>query len=142
MPKFDGASIGGDLEYDFSRWSGPTGVVPEPPRAAVNTLMKSISVAFKDLGLRDEDETDDSLTPNDVEKTMNQIEDEELFEKMNEKLLDALAKVCAGSPSRENLEALPYRPFMGFFGYLIGNLTNPEGSKPGTTSSPRRLRSA
>lgn len=141
MPKFDATSIGGDLEYDFSRWGGPTGVVPEPPRAAVNTLMKNISQAFKDAGLRDETEEDDSLTPEEVESTMNKVEDEEIFEKLSIQLLDALAKICAGSPSREVLEALPYRPFMGFFGYLIGNLTNPEGSKPGTNNSPRRLRS-
>lgn len=141
MPKFDASTIGGDLEYDFSKWNGPTGVVPEPPRSAVTTLMKQISRAFKDSGLRDEDADDDTLTPDEVEKTMNKVEDEEVFEKLTAELLDALAKVCAGSPTREQLEALPYRPFMGFFGYLVGNLTNPEGSKPGSNSSQRRLRS-
>lgn len=141
MPKFDASSIGGDLEYDFTRWGGPIGVVPEPPRSAVNALMKEISQAFKQSGLRDEEAEDDSLTPEDVESTMNKVEDEEIFEKLSVQLLDALSKICGGSPSRDVLEALPYRPFMGFFGYLIGNLTNPEGSKPGTTNSPRRLRS-
>lgn len=141
MPKFDASSIGGDLEYDFSRWNGPTGVVPEPPRSAVNSMMKSISAAFKETGLRDQNEDDDSLTPEDVESTMSKVDDEEVFEKLTIQLLDALAKLCSGSPSREDLEKLPYRPFMGFFGYLIGNLTNPEGSKPGTTNSRARLRS-
>lgn len=141
MPKFDASSIGGDLEYDLSKWGGPVGVVPEPPRSAVTKLMKEISIAFKESGLRDKDEDDDTLTPDEVERTMNQVEDEEMFERLTEKLIDALAKVCGGSPSREALEALPYRPFMGFFGYLVGNLTNPEGSKPGTNNSRGRLRS-
>lgn len=141
MPKFDASSIGGDLEYDFSKWGGPTGVVPEPPRSGVNKLMKRISKAFKETGLRDEDADDDSLTPDEVASTMDKVEDEEIFEKLNLELLEALADICAGSPSREALDALPYRPFMGFFGYLIGNLTNPEGSRPGTNSSQRRLRS-
>lgn len=142
MPKFDASTIGGDIEYDFSKWGGPAGVVPEPPRNAVSKLMKTVSTAFKEMGLRDEDADDESLTPNDVVNTMAKAEedDEELFEKLTEKLTDALAEVCAGSPSRDALAALPYRPFMGFFGYLIGNLTNPEGTRPGTSNS-RRLRS-
>lgn len=140
MPKFDADSIGGDLEYDFTKWGGPKGVVPEPPRAAVNGMMKKISSAFKEVGLRDEDADDESLTPDQVASTMDKVEDEEMFEKLNDHLLGALADVCGGSPTREQLDALPYRPFMGFFGYLIGNLTNPEGSTPGTKSS-RRLRS-
>lgn len=141
MPKFDASSIGGDLEYDFTTWGGPKGIVPEPPRAAVNGMLKSISSSFKEVGLRDDDESDEVLTPDEVADTMNKVEDDEMFEKLNAKLLDALTEVCGGSPSREALDKLPYRPFMGFFGYLIGNLTNPEESKPGTANSQKRLRS-
>lgn len=141
MPKFDASTIGGDIEYDFSKWGGPSGVVPEPPRNAVSKMMRQISAAFKEYGLRDDNADDDSLTPDDVAKTMSDAEDdEETFEKLSVTLLDAVAGVCGGSPSREVLDALPYRPFMGFFGYLIGNLTNPEGSRSGTSNS-RRLRS-
>jgi hypothetical protein len=140
MPKFDADSIDGDLEYDFSKWGGPSGTVPEPPQHAVRGLMKRISRVFKDSGLRKEDE-EDNITPGEVAETMDRVEDDEMFEKLNIELLDALAMVCGGSPSKEELEKLPYRPFMGFFGYLIGNLTNPEGSTSGTTNSRKRLRS-
>ena len=137
MPKFDADSIGGDIEYDFTKWNGPKGVVPEPPRGLVNDMMKKVSAAFKELGVSDKD----NLTPEDVADTMNEVEDDEMFQKLTDKLVEILAEVCSGSPSKEALAALPYRPFMGFFGYLIGNLTNPEGSTPGTNNSPRRLRS-
>lgn len=140
MPKFDVNSIGGALEYDFSTWGGPIGTVPEPPRAKVNAMMKGVSKVFKELGVVDANSKDD-LTPQEVAQTMDQVEDDETFEKLNDALLDHLAEICDGSPTLEQLKALPYRPFMGFFGYLLGNLTNPEGSNTGTNSSPKRLRS-
>jgi hypothetical protein len=140
VPKFSEETIGGELEYDFTKWGGPKGTVPEPPRFAVNKLLKSIDVTFKELGLKDSDDTSE-LDVDDVAETMNTIDDEEKFVKLQEALLDALTDLCAGNPSREVLEALPYRPFQGFFGYLIGNLTNPEVSVSGTSNSQRRLKS-
>jgi hypothetical protein len=141
MPKFDASSIGGKLEFDFSEWIDPKlgtiiGSVPEPPRAAVNRLMRNVTAAFKEMGIGDKAEGE-NLTPTEVADEMDKIEDEEVFEKMNEMLLDALTEVCGGTPSKDVLYALPYRPFMGFFGYLIGNLTNPEASAPATNSRPR-----
>lgn len=140
MPKFNAESIGGEIEYDFTKWGGPEGVVPEPPRHLVNALMKNITKAFKDADLGPETGEGEVLSPEQVADTMNKIEDEEMFQNLTDKLVEHLAEVCGGSPSKKDLEALPYRPFMGFFGYLIGNLTNPEASAPDTNSS-RRLRS-
>jgi hypothetical protein len=140
MPKFNAESIGGELEFDFSPWGGPVGVVPEPSRIAVNSLMKKIQADFKELGLVDEDD-DDSTTPGEIADRMNKVDDEKLFEKMAANITEAVAEVCGGTPSLKVLEALPYRPFMGFFGFLVGNLMNPEASKPGTNISPRRLTS-
>jgi hypothetical protein len=128
------------LEYDFRPWDGPAGVVPEPSRIAVNSLMKKIQSDFKELGIVDAEE-DDSTTPGEIADRMNKLHDEELFEKMAANITEAVAEVCGGSPSLKVLEALPYRPFMGFFGFLVGALMNPEASKPGTNNSPRRLTS-
>lgn len=140
MPKFDASSIGGELEYDFSKWGGSRGTIPEPPRFAVSKMLKSVEKLFVDLGLRDKDD-DGVKSPDDIIDTMEKVDQEEIFEKMQLGLVEILADVCGGSPSREELEKLPYRPFQGFFGYLMGELTNPEASKPDTHNS-RRLRSA
>jgi hypothetical protein len=145
MPKFDIDSIGGELEYDFTKWLGSgsdyVGVVNEPSRTAVNDLMKRIQQAFKETGIVDSAD-DDSTTPGEIADRMNKIDDDELFETMADKITDAVAVACGGRPALETLKALPYRPFMGFFGFLVGNLMNPEGSKPVTNNSPRRLTSA
>jgi hypothetical protein len=140
MPKFDSSSIGGELDFDFTKWGGKAGTVPEPSRPAVNKLMKKIQSDFKKLGMVGE-EDDESTTPGEIADRMNKIDDEELFETMANNITDAVAELCGGTPSLKELQALPYRPFMGFFGFLVGNLMNPEASKPGTNNSPRRLTS-
>lgn len=139
MPKFDASSIGGELEYDFSKWGGSKGVIPEPPRFAVSRMLKRVDELFESLGLRKKEDKGVE-TPEDVINTMEKVSEEEVFEKMAAGLVEILAEVCDGSPSKEDLEKLPYRPMQGFFGYLMGELTNPEVSKPDTNSS-RRLRS-
>lgn len=144
MPKFDESYIGGELEYSFEKWLGTgkdhRGVVPEPSRPAVNALMKRIQNNFKEAGLVDEKD-DNSTTPSEIADRMNKIDDDEMFEKLATSITEAVAEVCGGTPSLKTLMALPYRPFMGFFGYLVGNLMSPETSAPGTNNSPRRLTS-
>src|ERR1044072_1650810 len=145
MPSFGVDTIGGTLDYDFTTWLGEgddhKGTVNEPSRAAGNSVMKKIQSTFKDSGVVDA-AADESTTPAEVANTMNKLTDDELFEKLANDITTAIAEVCGGRPSLETLQALPYRPFMGFFGFLIGNLMNPESSKLGTNISPRRLTSA
>jgi hypothetical protein len=145
MPKFDEGSIGGELEYKFTKWLDESykdrvGVVPEPSRPAVNSLMKRIQNDFKEMGIVD-NEDGGSTTPGEIADRMNKIDDDALFETLAIKITEAVADVCNGTPSLKTLMALPYRPFMGFFGFLVGNLMNPEASKPDSNNSPRRLTS-
>lgn len=143
MPKFSADSIGGQIEYDFSTWGGPVGVVPEPSRRQVKKFMDDIQQGFKEIGLRTNKDSDsDTTTLEDVAETVDSIDadDEETFQRTADMLTKAVAEVCNGSPSFDDLAALHYRPFMGFFGYLIGELMNPEVSRPGTNNA-RRLRS-
>lgn len=171
MPKFSSSTIGGRIEYDFREWGGPEGVVPEPPRMAVKKFMSGVQKIFKDLGLKEDSESSDEneeelISPNELVNTMNDIDDEEIFERLTEGITGEMAILCGatrmeketgekneqgfpvvefeysgGSPSYDVLKALHYRPFMGFFGYLMEHLMNPEVSRSDTTQSPRRLRS-
>jgi hypothetical protein len=142
MPEFNGKSLGGDLRYDFSDFGHPDikGVVPEPSRFAVKKFLRDVQAAFKSLKLA-ADDAPEQASPDDIVNTMNKIDDEELFDKLTESITDALAELCGGSPTRDQLERLGYRPFMGFFGYLMENLMNPELSRPGIRNSQVALRS-
>jgi hypothetical protein len=146
MPKFDVNSIGGSLEYDFSdpQWLGPgdghKGFIPEPSRQLVNDFLKNIQAKFKEMGLVGQDASD-SATAQQVASTLSNVDDESTYERIAEEITAEVAKLCGGSPSLEVLQKLPYRPFMGFVGYVMGNLLNPEAGRPGTTNSPSRLTS-
>jgi hypothetical protein len=149
VAKFSAESLD-PIEYDFTGFNSPDGkpindkgAIPEPSRAQVNAMMNDVQNAFKDLGLGE----DSAETPEKVVETMNAMnssndgEDEDKFAKMSEHLVDAMADLCGGSPSKKSLEDLPYRAFMAFFGYLMGEVMSPEASAPVTKNSPRTLRS-
>ena len=165
MPKFDGDSLGGDLAYDFTAYGHPeiVGVVPEPSRFAAKKFFKDIQLVMKSLDLvKDEDKDKDTASPEQIVEAMNAVDDEEMFDKLTDGVTDALAELCGntyrgvsesdgttlhkewnndGKPTHSQLTALGYRPFMGFFGYLMQNLMNPELQAPATKTSPVRLRS-
>jgi hypothetical protein len=159
VPKFDGKSLGGDLAYDFSEFGHPdiVGVVPEPSRFAAKRFFKEVQQVFKKLNLVDKNDESDSASPDQIVEVMNKIDDEGLFDQLTDGITDCLARLCGGeevqdstgmgmvwkggSPTHDQLMALGYRPFMGFFGYLMQNLMNPELQAPATNTSPVRLRS-
>lgn len=153
MPKFDEASVGGDLDYDFSKMGQPgvSGTIPEPSRIAVKKFFKNVQAAFKDLKLVD-NSAPDQASPDSIVQTMNSIDDEELFDTITEKITENVAALCGGerdedgkwsggSPTYDQIVALKYRYFMMFFGYIMENLMNPELSRPGTNRSQVRLTS-
>jgi hypothetical protein len=169
MPKFDSKSIGGKIEYDFTEWGGQLGVVEEPSKFAVKKFLKDVQAVFKKLKVVEDDERD-STSPDEIVRVMNDVDDEQVFEDLTQGITDALAELCGaqrmdeeiprdpdgpdgdlmptvkttwsgGSPSHATLSALKYRPFMGFFGYLMENLMNPELSRSDTSPSQRTLRS-
>lgn len=156
MPKFDGSSLGGDLAYDFTEFGHPeiVGVVPEPSRFAAKRFFKEVQQVFKQMNVA-EDKDADTTSPDEIVRVMNKIDDEEMFDRLTEGVTDALARLCGGEqkvdgenvvwiggqPTHKELTALGYRPFMGFFGYLMSNLMNPELQAPASNSSPVRLRS-
>lgn len=160
MPKFSADSIS-KVEYDFRGFTdedGNTiddaGVVPEPSRKLVNGTMKKITAAFDALGVKDVQEN-----PEAIADAMSQVkdDDEDMFENMSQAVLIAMAELCGnkpvyqtpdaprddeilswqdtGHPTFTSLNKLDYRPFMGFFGYVMGEMMNPEASNPGTTRS-------
>lgn len=163
MPTFNGNSLGGDLAYDFTDYGHPDikGVVPEPSRFAAKKFFKDVQTVMKSLSLVDENEGDQA-SPDQIVQVMNAVDDEEMFDKLTDGITDCLARLCGaeelpdstvigdgtgktvwigGSPSHAQLTALGYRPFMGFFGYLMQNLMNPELQASVTNNSPVRLRS-
>jgi hypothetical protein len=136
MPKFDASSVS-DIEYDFTGWNiDDKGVVPEPSRHLISKTMKRVSEAFKMLDAGEVEET-----PEGIARAMEKVSDEETFDKLGDELLDAITELCNGSPRRESLEALGWRRFMAFFGYVMGEMMSPEVGNIGGSTTQKRLRS-
>jgi len=170
MAKFSVDSIN-TVEYDFRGFKDENGLpiddygfVPEPSRKLVNSTMKKITAAFNELGVENVQEN-----PESIADAMREVkdDDDDMFEKMSAAVLVAMAELCGNKPVRrdpedpngeilswqntghptfDSLDALDYRPFMGFFGYLMSEMMNPEASTPGTSpgagsSTVRTLRS-
>jgi hypothetical protein len=147
MPRFDAASVG-DVEYDFTGFKGTKGSIfagvpiqdrgeiPEPSPDMVSRTMSRITGAFKKMDLGEIEET-----PEAIAAALNKVDDEQTFKLMADELLDAVAELCDGAPRRESLEALGWRRFMAFLGYVMGELMSPEVLKNDTSTTQGRLRS-
>jgi hypothetical protein len=146
LPKFDANSVS-DVEYDFTGWNGikgsvydgipidDRGTIPEPSSDLVARSMGRMANAFKALDLEIEE------TPQAVAEAMRKVNDEQSFQKLSGELLDVLDELCDGSPRKESMEALGWRRFMAFVGYVAGELMSPEVGSAGTDNTQRRLKS-
>lgn len=61
--------------------------------------------------------------------------DEDAWNEVDDDVLDMVAEVTNGRPSREEIAALPFRYQQGYYGWLLGELNSPS---IGTSNSTRR----
>ena len=130
MPKFNAKDAVEPLEFDFAPFVEAKGVVPEPTDEQVaefyGNLGDQLKIALGEERVKDLDLTD----PLQVGKLFMSLTVED-HRKMYDANLDLHAAVCSGEPSREQLEALPFRLRQAFYGMVQGWL-RPEASKPAT----------
>ena len=119
------------LEYDFTYFgtanppisvlANAKGEIPEPSDQAVTTMQRKLTAATKRF-------LPDNIDPNNqvaMNQAMAQIP-EDAFSRAEQEILDAIAELCNGSPTREQLAALPYRHKRKFIAWLQRQLMNPE----------------
>lgn len=125
------------LEYDFTGITvadksdqdlldEAVGVIPEPSTYGVrrmNGRLNDMLGLAPDATLQERMEALSSKT----EAEMHEVDDEQL---------DIIAEITDGSPSREELAALPFRHRVAFYGWILGELNNPSA---GTTSTRRSV---
>lgn len=129
MSKF-GSDAVEDLEYDFSKWGGTKGTIPEPSQKAMkkyqgilSRIQIDISKAMRALQDAREEDVDEDMVAG-LEKAV---------EDADTRLSEALAKLCQDSPSFDDLAVLPFRVKQGFVGWIMKELS-PEGGASGTSN--------
>lgn len=130
MTKFDAATAVEPLEYNFAPYHDAKGTVPEPTDDQVAAFYGDLGKQFeKSLGaerLEGVDVTD----PLDVAKLFMSLDGDD-HRAMYHQLLELHVAVCSGEPSREAIEALPFRLRRAWYGMVQGWL-RPESSRPAT----------
>jgi hypothetical protein len=103
------------LDWNFRPFVDANGTVPEPTTDQVGAFFDDLRVILD----RPEDDTDQNVV-----QFMGQMSrDQKLF--ADPKLLAAHAALCSDQPTAEQLAGLPHRHRQAFFGWVIGQVTDP-----------------
>lgn len=109
------------LDWNFG--NGVRGTVPEPSPKAVNRFRMRMSENVRAIG-RDFDMSN----PDELVQVLASLTEDDL-NAIHDETLDAVAELCDGAPSRDQLAELSYRGFQAFTGWITGELT-PEAARP------------
>lgn len=120
MPKFDAGTQVEELEWDFTKYNGEHGVIPEPTTAQIKTYFNDVREVAKQVqGLRLQAEKAETGDLSDEETAEILASMEQLdMEKFQGEMKDALAKLCSGFPGRAQLDLLPHRILQAFMQWV------------------------
>lgn len=108
------------------------GIIPDPSDKMIEDFMRGLRDAAKEFGNDDVDT--DNMSAEEIQELMD--DDANLrVEEAQAKIMGLLGELCGGSPSADQLLALPLRVRQGFMRWIQGKLLDPEASAAGTTGS-------
>jgi hypothetical protein len=130
------------LDFDFSGISladenaaqileNAKGTVPEPTQRQLTHFFHRLTELAASADVPD---IPDDPSPQQVLAVLGSMSDEQL-EQQNEQVIQIFAELCSGSPSAEQLAALPHRVRQAFIGWLSEKLANPPKLHPATRPS-------
>lgn len=127
------AGVYGTLRYDFKKFGGVQGVIPDPSDEQIETFMRNMRDTAKEFG-QDESVDPDSMSAEELQELM---EDEAALQikEAQVKISGLVGDLCSSSPSADELLALPLRVRQGFMRWLQGKLLDPESEAADTTPS-------
>lgn len=125
------------LDFDFTKFGGPKGTIPEPSQEAVTKYFRAMArmSAEQSEGLRAKRyEVSEALAkeaaeaeeaPSIVDLALQAFDENT---ELGARELDAIAELCSGTPSRADLDLLPARVQKAFAGWLVGQFVNPQST--------------
>ena len=117
MPKFDAARVITSLDYDFTRFGGPKGTVPEPSDPQIFAYSKAMSELGEELGINERD-------PKKIAAVAASLTETDMMEHAVRQA-EITAALCGNHPSAEELMNVPPRVRAAFYGWL-SEMLNPE----------------
>jgi hypothetical protein len=131
---FDAGQFG-TLRYDFKAYKGIQGIIPDPSDQQIEDFMLGMRDTAKEFQAGDIDpETIDRLSAEELQDLMDDDQNMRVVA-AQEAISELVATLCSGSPSKDQLLALPFRVRQAFLRWLQGKLLDPEAGAAGTTPS-------
>lgn len=140
MATFDAATAVEQLDYDFTKYGGEKGTIPEPTTGQMETYfneIRDIANRARELQAAAKRMSDSETEPGSEQVTDEQAQeiiaamDKFSLAKFQEEMSGAVARLCSGSPSESDLSVLPYRVLQAFIKWISGEF-RPE-AKTATT---------
>lgn len=157
MAAFNAETVVEPMDWDFTKYGGGKGTIPEPSDIEVERFLKKYQLLVtqtlmaaqikaadqldgvieqerakrpKPDGEQAEDEPAKLLTLQESIEVMSRIDSDELLSSPEaaEALVGLFASICKGSPSKDQILLLPHRIRGAFYGWVMGQLTNPDFS--------------
>jgi hypothetical protein len=124
------------LDFDFRPFVEAHGVIPEPTTERVEQFFKDLRTMAAEvrslMGVAEQVQ-EGEISDQDAADVVASMDDSTI-QNMQDHLIDAVAGLCGGTPTREQIAALPYRVLATFNAWIGGEL-RPEQPKPATMNS-------
>ena len=135
MTSFDAGTIVEELDYNFEKFGGRKGTIPEPDEATIITMYAEMDQLVKEIAAEHVELPPDT-TAEDLVQALNLVTMSESYEPMLRGMTRIHAKACSHSPSEEELEQLPPRIRALFFQWFQ-KMMRPELEAADSTTAPR-----
>lgn len=150
---FDASQAVEPLDYDFTQYAPDArGVIPEPSQDLLDQFERASNAGTNELGLDQAQQmrisaavASDSpdlarLLADLPAEIIERMQDPNFRAATRERMLDAMAELCQGTPSRDEIAALPPRVREAFQNWLalkfFQGAGNPTPPNPATRHSP------
>lgn len=117
----------GTVQYDFAP-DAPVvkGYIPDPSDEMLQQYHKDIRDLMEEAGINDlPSPSEMRLNPDRMDEYMDRLDKYDIID-THHKLLEIIAKLCADTPSVDDMMMLPYRKRIGFVRFVQKELINPE----------------
>lgn len=99
------------LHFDFTKFGGPEGDIPEPSSEQITTYLEALRQVMPVTEVNGKVELDLAVLNEKFEANPELI---------SALLNGAVSAVCSGTPTVEEIEALPFRDKQRFYGWIMG----------------------
>jgi hypothetical protein len=147
------------LDWDFSKYGAGSGTSPEPSTAEIErfnrkwrALVQAL-LAMRNAAITAETSETEEMSPEQAKQKLleyqgislddalqrlsSELDDETLpgVDEVITHMAQLIAEVAKDQPSVDQIMALPHRPRTAFFGWFVGEMTNPESEAAGMKPS-------